>query len=71
MVVKGGHSPPFLNEALSRNPPFIGVSGKQNNWITKICIKYLPLKYLSFGRTLTKVVKYKPDIMPLRKEGVS
>ena len=31
MVGKEGHSHPFLDEPLSRNPPFIGLSGKQNN----------------------------------------
>ena len=60
-------------------PPFIGLLGKQKYWITLVTNLYIisTLKYLNFGRMFTKVVKSKPDIVPLnvfgsilRKEGV-
>ena len=56
MVGKGGHSHPFLDEPLSRNPPFIGLSGKQNNWITLVANLYIisTLKASYFWKNVDK-----------------
>ena len=74
IVGKGGHTPP---PPFSKIPSFleiqdvstfhrsIGKTKELNNSCYQFAYNFYPQSTLNFGRMFTKVVRCKPDIMPL------